>query len=139
MTDAILAALFVGASLTSPYHVPVASTATQQTELPVSGLATYYNPGIMDEVVATRTAWGQLPKCPDCLGHVAMLWPGDLGRVVCVEAGGVRFGPYLVADVAASHHRDALLEKNWVLDADRPVWESWGFPNSPTAITVEDC
>ena len=111
----------------------------QQTALPITGYATYYNPGIMEKVVVNRERWGQLPDCEDCVGYVAMLWPGDLGRTVCVNAGTGIYGPYQVADVAAGHHRSELIKKDWVLDADRPLWLDWKFKNTPTLVTVQEC
>lgn len=126
MTDAILAALFVGASIATP---------------PVTGWATYYNPGVMQQVVENRIAWGQIAsdECPDCVGYAAMLYPSDLGRTVCVTESGRTFGPFLVVDAAAGHHRAKLIADGWIIDLDRPIWDAMGLPEKPTIVTVEDC
>lgn len=138
MKTIILAALLsfpippIGATLgTTPYHAPVSSAATR-TELPATGLATYYAPGVFQRVLATR---GISPDaCPDCDGFAAMLWPADLGRIVCIE--GLRL---LVVDVAASHHRQALIERDWVADIDPDAWDALGWPNAPVLTTVTSC
>jgi len=122
---AALAVLFVGASLLPPHP---------GTILPATGLATYYNPGIFQQVVVNRERWGQVPECPECDGYAAMLLPADLGRVVCVE--GLRL---LVVDVAAAHHRGGLVAKGWIIDLDWPVWEALGYPRRPVTVKVEVC
>lgn len=122
----------------TPKHTTVSSTATQ-TELPAVGLATYYAPGVMEKVIVNRERWGHLPDCPECQGYVALLYKADLGRTVCVNTGKGTFGPYMVADVAAAHHRATLIAKGWILDAEYNLWVQWGLPNKPTEITVEDC
>lgn len=126
--NVVIAALFVGASLLPPHP---------GTQLPASGLATYYNPGIFEQVIANRERWGQINRddCPKCVGYAALLWPADLGRMVCVDG----FGPLLVVDMAAAHHRAGLIAKGWVIDLDWPVWEALGYPNRPAIVTVEVC
>jgi hypothetical protein len=112
----------------------------QKTVLPITGYATYYNPGIMKKVVANRERWGQLPECEDCQGYVAMRWPGDIGREVCVDTGENVHGPYQVADVVADHHRADMIKKNRVVDADYQVFfDQWNFKNTPTIVTIVEC
>lgn len=128
MTSITLAVLFVGASLLPPHP---------GTTLPATGLATYYSPGIFERVVANRERWGQIDEdaCPECIGYAAMLHAADLGRVICVDG----FGPLLVVDMAAAHHRAGLIAKGWIVDLDWPIWEALGYPNRPVTVKVEEC
>lgn len=123
-----LSVLFVGASLLPPHPVTI---------LPAQGLATYYNPGIFERVVANRERWGQIDKdvCPGCMGYAALLHAADLVGVICVDG----HGPLLVVDMAAAHHRAGLIVKGWIVDLDWPVWEALGYPNRPVTVTVEEC
>ena len=149
MTALILAALLLwpvpplGATLGSgtPYRVPVASVATR-TELPATGLATFYSENIMDGVLSNRIRWGHIQpgQCPHCRGYVALLWPADIGREICTNVNGVVFGPYLVIDSASQRDRPGLLSDGWVLDADNSVWfDQWKLPRNPTIITITEC
>lgn len=138
MTPIILAALLsfpippLGATMgTTPYHAPIPNAATR-TELPATGLATYYAEGVFQRVLTTRGI--QPDACPDCDGFAAMLLPGDMGRVVCIE--GLHL---LVVDVAASHHREALVVKGWLIDVDRETWLALGWQDTPTLTTVTSC
>ena len=69
--------------------------------MPQTGLATYYAPGMMEYVAGYRQTQGQLPACPECVGTVALLRAGDIGRKVWLQqADGERVGPFLVIDCA---------------------------------------
>ena len=73
----------------------------EQSPLPQTGLATYYAPGMMEYVAGYRQTQGQLPACPECVGTVALLRAGDIGRKVWLQApDGERVGPFLVIDCA---------------------------------------
>jgi hypothetical protein len=116
------------------------ATYRQQSSLPVSGYAMFYNPHVMPEVVSNRLAMGQISSCGECVGQVALLRAGDLNRRVWLQwADGTVEGPYLVVDVAAQQHVAQLLARNWVVDVDYrtamrrgmagPVWVTvWGSP-----------
>jgi len=139
MTPIILAVLLLfpvpplGPTLGSgtPNRAPVASAA-MRTTLPATGLATYYNAGVFERVLAVRGIAED--ACPDCDGYAAMLYVGDLGRVVCV--GDLRL---LVVDVAADHHRAGLIADGWIVDLQWEVWQALGYPNAPTMTTVSEC
>lgn len=135
MKTFLLAALLAFAPV-APYHSDVSSTATRTTTLPAVGYATYYSPGIFEKVVKNQLRWGaiQADGCPDCDGYAAMLWPSDVGRVVCVE--GLRLW---VVDNAADKHRAGLIKRGWLIDVDRQTWAALGFPNAPTMVSVTDC
>ncbi|HXF61903.1 MAG TPA: hypothetical protein VNK95_09810, partial [Caldilineaceae bacterium] len=90
-----------------------------RSPLPISGKAMYYNPGIMQEVYAYRLSLGEIQPCSECIGYVALLRKGDLGRRVYLRwADGTVEGPFLVIDVAASHHIGLLLQRGWAVDVD---------------------
>jgi hypothetical protein len=119
------------------------SAYAQQSTLPATGYAMYYNPDVMTEVLTNRLRMGHITLCNECIGSVALLRPGDLNRRVWLQwADGTVEGPFLVADVAASQHVASLLARNWVVDVDyrtamrrgifNPVWVTvWAAP--PTA------
>ncbi len=141
MIHIILAALLafplppLGATMGStPYYAPVSTTATR-TELPATGLATFYNPGVFQQVLATRGLPADACTSQGHVGCVAMLHEADQGRTVCING----YGPLLVVDSAASHHRDALVAKGWVIDIDPDAWDALGFPAAPTSVTVTSC
>ena len=57
-------------------------------------------PGVAERVYANRLAWRQVKPCASCIGLIAMMRRGDLGRKVWLEHDGQRSGPYLCVDVA---------------------------------------
>ena len=139
----------LGATMAVSGTIAPPSTATKETQLPITGWATYYSSGVFAKVVATRERWGSYAgdcpeclskdQCPECIGYVAMLWPGDLKRQVCLDVDGFPFGPFLVADNAANHHRQALIDDGWAIDLDYPIWKELGFWNGPTEVIVIEC
>lgn len=106
--------------------VPVASpsddalvTYGQQSALPITGYAMFYNPNVMSEVMNNRLAMGHISPCGECVGNVALLRAGDLNRRVWLQwADGVIEGPFLVVDAAATQHVTQLLARKWVVDVD---------------------
>lgn len=83
-----------------------------------AGDATYYAPGLMEEVYANRLAWGQVQPCPACVGYVALMDCRDLGRRVWLDWGDVTDGPYQVIDCAAAAHVAGLRQRNRVVEVD---------------------
>lgn len=127
-----LGATLGSSNVQKPHNASVVSEM-EITELPAVGLATYYNPGVFETVLRNR---GIAPDaCADCIGWAALLWPGDMSRTVCVNG----YGPLLVVDIAAAHHRAGLIAKNWIVDIDPDSWRELGFPNAPTLTTVTNC
>ncbi len=104
-----------------------------QTVFPARGLATYYNPGVFEIVLDTRSL--PVDGCPECVGYAAMLWPDDMGKKVCVDG----YGPLWVVDVAAPQHRPARIADGWIIDVDPDTFWKMGWPNAPTMTTVEEC
>jgi hypothetical protein len=104
--------------------------------LPVAGKAMYYNPGIMQEVYAYRLRLGQVQPCSECVGYVALLRQGDLGRKVWLRWGdGTVEGPFLVIDVAARQHVGLLLTRGWAVDVDYATAIRHGM-NRPVQVTI---
>jgi hypothetical protein len=135
-----LAALFV--------LIAAATTRAQAPEfgywepspLPIQGLATYYNPGIMEYVHEYRLRAGDIDACPDCVGSVALLRAGDIGRKVWLQPpGGDPIGPFLVVDCARRQDVLPLLQRNWAVDVSFEVGQFWGM-NRPLdgVIVFED-
>ncbi len=100
----------------------------ERTPLPQQGLATYYNPGVMEQVLGYRLAAGDIDPCPECVGQVALLRAGDIGRRVWLQPpGGDPVGPFLVVDCARRQDVQPLLDRNWVVDVSFEVGQYWGM------------
>ena len=111
-------------------------TYMEQSPLPAQGRAMYYNPGIMAAVYAYRLQNKEIRPCAECVGYVALLRAGDLGRKVWLRwADGNVEGPFLVIDVAARHHIPLLLSRNWVVDVDYQTALRHSM-NCPVPVTV---
>ena len=106
------------------------------TPLPVSGLAMYYAPNVMENVAQYRLRVDKIEGCDECVGSVALLRAGDLDRKVWIqpEDGAVE-GPFQVLDVAARHHIPSLLARNWVVDVDYTTAMRWGM-RGPVPVTI---
>ncbi len=112
----------------------------ERTPLPQQGLATYYNPGMMEKVLAYRVSVLDIDPCPECVGTVALLRAGDIGRKVWLQPpGGDPVGPFLVIDCARRQDVQPLLDRNWVVDVSYEVGQYWGM-NRPLdgVIVFED-
>ena len=109
----------------------------EQSPLPQTGLATYYAPGMMEYVAGYRQTQGQLPACPECVGTVALLRAGDIGRKVWLQApDGERVGPYMVIDCARRQDVDPLLARGWVVDVSYELGQAWGMNRPLEGVTV---
>lgn len=100
----------------------------EATPLPARGQVTFYAPGLMEWVYEYRLQRGQVPVCdpPACVGYVATLRPGDLGRRVWLKpAGRPAEGPFLVVDYAARRHFDALVARGLVAEVDYATAQRW--------------
>ena len=125
----------LGPTLETP---PERTTAPLHCEsVPLIGISTYYGKGLFAGVVANRVRWGQIAEdeCPECLGYAAMLDADTIGARVWVDG----FGPLLVVDNAAAHHRQGLIDRGWVVDLQWEVWQELGFWNAPTMVQMEVC
>ena len=109
----------------------------EQTSLPQTGLATFYAPGMMEYVRAYRESRGQLPDCPECVGTVALLRAGDIGRKVWLQPpGGERVGPFLVIDCARREDVAPLVSRNWAVDVSYELGQAWGMRAPLSGVTV---
>jgi hypothetical protein len=89
----------------------------------IAGSATYYNPGLMDEVYRNRLAWGQVEPCGECVGMVALLDAERIGERVWLsfDGGSSHVGPMLVVDCATAGHREAFMVERDTL-SERCTW-----------------
>jgi hypothetical protein len=109
----------------------------EQSLLPQTGLATFYAPGMMEYVAGFRQAQGQLPACPECVGTVALLRAGDIGRKVWLQGlDGERVGPFLVIDCARRQDVASLVARNWVVDVSYELGQAWGMDRPLAGVIV---
>lgn len=109
------------------------------TQLPARGQVTFYAPGLMEWVYEHRLRLAQVPVCdpPACVGYVAMLRPGDLGRQVWLKpAGQAAEGPFLVVDYAAQRNFDALRTRGLVAEVDYATAQRWQMRGPLTDVLV---
>jgi hypothetical protein len=110
---------------------------TGPTALPVEGKATYYGPGVMEWVWQYRLNLGSVPQCPDCLGPVAMMRKGDIGRKVWLQYKGQVSGPYMVVDCAGRTDFPNLTKRGLVAEVPYRLAMRWGM-KGPVNVTVLD-
>jgi len=107
------------------------------------GQATYYAPGVMDEVVARRLAWGQVNPCeatPGCSGYVATLDCEHIGRSALVWVADSFAGRFTVADCARAQDAPGLAARGWAVDLDWPTARRYGLrAPAPARVFVLDC
>lgn len=98
------------------------------------GYASYYAPGVMERVTATRQ------PCDNCVGSVATVNRALLGQDVWVwHDGDGLTGPYRVVDVAQREHVRGLVERGRVFEVGYDVAERWGMRGPAWAcITTYD-
>ncbi|MGC8782127.1 MAG: hypothetical protein ACP5UQ_14795, partial [Anaerolineae bacterium] len=109
----------------------------ERTPLPQTGLATFYAPGMMEHVLAVRASHGQVLHCDECVGTVALLRAGDIGRKVWLQPpGGEMVGPFLVIDCAQREDVAALVERNWVVDVSYELGRLWDMDRPLDGVTV---
>lgn len=102
----------------------------------VAGQATYYNPGLAEQVLTNRLAWGHVQPCAECVGYVALLERAMVGeRVWLQRPGQPPEGPFLVIDCAAAGHQAALRKRGWAVDVDWQTAQRWGM-RGPVPVTV---
>ena len=128
------------ASSTYPEAKQVSSPISdywERTALPQTGLATFYARGLMEYVEAYRRERGQLPPCPECVGSVALLRAGDIGRKVWLQPLGEEMvGPFLVIDCAHLDDVQPLLDRGWVVDISFDLGQLWGMAAPLAGVTV---
>lgn len=111
---------------TKPAWQRLIPSYAERSPLPVEGKAMYYNPGIMQRVIAYRLNLHQIDVCVDCIGYVALLRAGDINRKIWLQVNADTVeGPFLVTDAAARHHIPRLLRIGWGVDVDWQTAERW--------------
>lgn len=109
----------------------------EQTPLPHTGLATFYAAGMMEHVLAVRAGHGQVLRCDECVGTVALLRAGDIGRKVWLQPpDGEKVGPFLVIDCARRADIPPLVARNWAVDVSFEVGRLWGMDRPLDGVTV---
>ncbi len=109
----------------------------ERTPLPQTGLATFYAPGLMEYVDGYRSGLNQLPDCPECVGRVALLRAGDIGRKVWLQPpGGEPVGPFLVVDCARRQDVAPLVARDWAVDVSYELGQLWGMTRPLAGVTV---
>src|SRR5512139_2300514 len=115
-----------------------------------AGQATRYHQGTMEEVVANRVRWGQLPPGTDPSRCIALLDDCNIGKRVWLEAPDGRIiGPLIVADCAQAEHRQMLRARRWAVDLnyalavelgviDRPVLDFKVWSADPRSAALRD-
>ena len=105
--------------------------------MPQTGLATYYASGMMEYVEGYRRSQGQLPTCPECIGTVALLRAGDIGRKVWLQPrDGERVGPFLVIDCARRQDVAPLAARGWAVDVSYELGQAWAMTRPLDGVTV---
>jgi hypothetical protein len=113
-----------------------------------SGMATRYDPGIMEATVANRVMWGHLLADTDPAECVALLDCDRIGDRVWLELDGKVHGPFMVADCAARQdvarlaHLRFAVDLSWELAQklgviDRPIYGIKVWDRNPARIGGE--
>jgi hypothetical protein len=96
------------------------------------GIATFYNPGVMEPVVANRVEWGHLEPSPDAVGYVALLDREHVGKVVWLETPDGLLFRVQVADCAARQDRQRLIQLGFAVDLSWELAQALGGLDGPT-------
>lgn len=110
----------------------------QPTNFPVRGFSTYYNPGVMEQVVSYRTRVGDITPCPECIGEVALVRAGDINRRIWLQLDDTTVeGPFLVTDCAHTWDVGPLVRRGWGVDLDYDTAARWDFDMRVVTILDE--
>ncbi len=107
------------------------------TALPATGLATYYTGGVLEWVYNYRIEQGHIAPCKECVGAVAMLHSGDVGRKVWVQHADETLGPFIVVDCAAPEDYPRLQQRGIIVELPYWVATRWDM-TGPTRVRVLD-
>ncbi|MEZ4769630.1 MAG: hypothetical protein R2844_14520 [Caldilineales bacterium] len=109
------------------------------TPLPARGEVTFYAYDVMERTYHRRLELAQVPYCdkPTCVGYVAMLRAGDLGRKVwLMRPGHPAEGPFLVVDYAAAKDFVRLDQRGLVAEVDYETARRWGMTGPVENVMV---
>lgn len=96
-----------------------------------TGWASQYARGVMEEVIANRQSWGQLPETlPDVAGYVAGVNCSNIGQIWLLRpTGSVVWEEFLVVDCAGPQLRpDGKTGGQWMRDNN--VLVEVGYPTA---------
>lgn len=107
----------------------------------VGGVATRYDPGVMEKVVENRLGWGQLDLSRGHSGYIAVADCKLLDELVWLGwPDGSFSGPHLVADCGAQHDQEYLDEIGFAVDLSYPLAVEHGVLDAPLpGVTVWLC
>ncbi len=126
----MLAALLALSLLLNPIAQSIDSPWYAATRLPARGEVTFYGAGVMETVYHLRLERAHVPYCdrPACVGYIATLRPGDLGRKVWLDVPGIGIeGPFLVVDYAAARDFERLRRRGLIAEVDYATAQRWGM------------
>jgi len=98
-----------------------------------AGLATRYDPDVMQAVVANRIEWGQLDPSPEAVGFVALLDCEHIGKTVWLESPDGLLFRVQVADCAAGQDRARLIQLGFAVDLSWELAQSLNVVDAPRA------
>ncbi len=126
----MLAALLALSLLLTPLAQTIDPPWYAATRLPARGEVTFYGRGVMETTYHLRLERAQVPYCdrPACVGYVATLRPGDLGRKVWLDVPGIGVeGPFLVVDYAAAKDFERLRRRGLIAEVDYVTAQRWNM------------
>ena len=91
---------------------------------------TFYAPDLWSKSTTGGLELAQVPYCdkPTCVGYIATLRPGDLGRKVWLaRPGGPLEGPFLVVDYASTRDFERLRRRTLIAEVDNQTARRWGM------------
>lgn len=131
--------------MTAALAILATITRTWETPTPnpyLDGLATYMNPGVMEQTAANRALIDNPDDLPLWLTSeglvcaVALNRRADLGRIVWLRRpGGPTLGPCLSIDCAALPHLQRRIDQERVVEVGWRIAEHWGMER-PIPIRV---
>jgi len=97
--------------------------------LAVTGIASQYAPGVMDEVITNRQKWEQIPQdVSNFDGYIAVQNSGDIGKVFYIKPEGYdSWEKFLAVDCAgiADGGKSWMLRNNILVEVDYSTAERW--------------
>jgi len=106
----------------------------------IAGIVSQYSPGVMEEVVANRVAWEQLPyPLPGVDGYVAVRDCDRIGDIMYLRPVGGEWEKFLVADCAMPPGTDGAWE--WMTEynilAEVDYWTAVRWKTVGSVIRAE--
>lgn len=134
----LAATILVISLLFNPQHTPDPPWY-MASSLPAHGEVTFYAFDVMERAYHRRLELAQVPYCdkPACVGYVATLRPGDLGRKVWLARPGFPAeGPFLVVDYAAARDFERLRQRGLIAEVDYQTARRWGMTGPITGVVM---